>query len=395
MNAERQEWFYRNHFSTARYARLRELLQQRLGTPIEFRIMEAPIFMSAQLRSAIARAATELVQQCTSPDYLSHAIPNAIPEQYRMPDIPSHPTCAVVDFAIVHDGDTYQPRLIELQGFPSLFAYQVFLAQAYHEAYELPEEFSPFFDPTLTMDEYQTLLQRLLLGTHHPDNTALVDYRPFDQKTYPDFAATEILTGVAPTDICSLELAEGTLFHRRGGALQPLRRIYMRAICDELEQYGVSVPFSWSSPPNVEWVVHPNWYFLLSKYSLPFLVHSVVPKAVFCSQIRDFPAGQWVLKPLYSFAGKGVNVEPRKEDFDSIPHSQRHQWILMEKVAYAPALTTPEGPNYLEVRCMIIWEQGATPRPTMSLVRTGRTQMMGSRYLTLPWTGASICFFTD
>ncbi|GIV54275.1 MAG: hypothetical protein KatS3mg039_0793 [Candidatus Kapaibacterium sp.] len=393
MNPERQEWFYRCHYSPERYARLRSILEQSLGTPIEFRIMEAPMFCSNELRTAIAEAALAVVKQCTEPKYLHHAYTSAIPDRYRMPDIPPHPTCAVVDFALALDNGTIVPRLIELQGFPSLFAYQLFLANAYHEAYELHEEFSPFFDQELTKEGYLDLLKRWLLADHHPDNTALVDYKPFEQKTYPDFAATQQLVGMAPSDICALRCEGNMLFHQRGGAWQPLRRIYMRAICDELEQEGAVVPFSWTNPPQVEWVVHPNWYFLMSKYSLPHLHHPSVPRSILCDSIEQIPVGRFVLKPLFAFAGKGVNINPTAADLEAIPPAERSQWILMEKVEYAPVLPTPEGNNCVEVRCMVIWEEGQQPRPTMSLIRTGRGALMGSRYLTQPWTGASICFF--
>lgn len=396
MDSQRQQWFYRAHYSEEGYQRLRTILEQQLGTRIEFRIFEAPVFCSGRLRRAIAEAAVELVRQCTQPDYLAHALSAAIPERYRMPDVAPHPTCAVVDFAISREGDELVPRLIELQGFPSLFAYQYVLATAYHEAYGLKEEFSPFFDPALQMVEYRELLTQWLLGTHHPDNTALVDYRPFEQKTYPDFAATQLLCGMAPTDICELRVVDRQLFHYRAGAWQPLRRIYMRAITDELEQNGIEAPFDWHTPPHVEWVVHPNWYFLMSKYSLPFLRHTTVPAAWFCNQIDGLPrTGEYVLKPLFAFAGKGVVIAPRAEDLEAIPPHERHNWLLMEKVTYAPCLETPAGANFVEIRCMVWWFEGSQPRPTISLVRTGRARLMGSRYHTQPWTGASICFFTD
>jgi len=394
MNRERQEWFYRDHYTNERYVRLKQHLETVLRTRIEFRIMEAPVFCSSELRRLIADASIELVKQCTAQKYLDHAMEAAIPSEYRMPHIPSHPTCAVVDFAITIEDGTITPKLVELQGFPSLFAYQLYLAEAYHIAYELREDFSPFFDASLTFDEYRSTITRWLLGVHNPDNTALVDYHPHQQKTYPDFAATYLLTGMAATDILNLTYVDGMLFHKRGGGLQPLRRIYMRAIPDELEQYGVQLPFAWNTALDVEWVVHPNWYFLMSKYSLPFLQHPSVPRAMFCNQLERIPPiGQFVLKPLFAFAGKGVNLTPSDEDLNDIPETERSKWLLMEKIDYAPVLFTPFGDNFIEVRCMVLWEEGMQPRPTMSLVRTGRAAMMGSRYLTEPWTGASICFF--
>ncbi|MBL7998572.1 MAG: hypothetical protein JNL32_08055, partial [Candidatus Kapabacteria bacterium] len=218
------------------------------------------------------------------------------------------------------------------------------------------------------------------------------------QKTLPDFIATERLTGVAPTDIRSIVKNGTQLYHERGGALVPLKRIYNRAIVDELEDNNVQLPFGWNDALDVEWAGHPNWYFRISKYALPYLRHNSVPSTQFISELQSLPTNldDYVLKPLYAFAGKGVNVAPTAEDIEAIPDEQQSGWVLMEKIRYAECLYTPLGMNKLEIRCMLIWLPDAQrPVPTVSLVRSGRGAMMGARFNSIDWTGATCCLFSD
>jgi hypothetical protein len=167
---------------------------------------------------------------------------------------------------------------------------------------------------------------------------------------------------------------------------------------DELEDAQAQLPFSWTDQLDVEWAGHPNWYFRMSKYSLPYLNHSSVPETMFVDEIESIPYDlmNFVLKPLYAFAGKGVNVNPTQVDIDAIPAEQQHNWVLMEKIHYAECLHTPLGMNKLEIRCMMVWlDEWERPLPTISLVRTGRGAMMGARFNNIEWTGANLCLFGE
>jgi hypothetical protein len=250
----------------------------------------------------------------------------------------------------------------------------------------------------ISVADYRELLRSVICGNHHPDNVALTEIYPHKQKTRVDFIATEQITGVAATDICLLVRMEDTLFHERGGALHPVRRIYNRAIVDEINDENIRLPFSWNDELSVEWAGHPDWYFLMSKAALPYLHHECVPQTDIIASLKQLPAdlSQYVLKPLFAFAGKGVIVSPTQADIEAIPAHEQSSWVLMEKVDYARCMYTPLGMNAVELRCMLIWpESSPQPIPTMSLVRCGRGTMMGARYNTDEWTGATVALFGD
>jgi hypothetical protein len=173
-------------------------------------------------------------------------------------------------------------------------------------------------------------------------------------------------------------------------------------IVDEVMREGVTLPFAYRDELEVEWAGHPNWYFRLSKFSLPYLRHKAVPAAVF---LDDWFAGrgrerlpegreQWVLKPLYSFAGKGIQFAPTDEELAAIAVEDRHGYLLQERVQFEPVIRTPEGMTQAEVRILYVWPDGGALTPMTSLVRMGRGLMMGvdhNRERT--WVGGSAGFF--
>jgi hypothetical protein len=371
-------------------------LNKWLGMTIEYRIVEMPVFVSTALRERLEEASTAIVEECVQTDYLRQTAP-ALEARYTVPHQHPRPLFATVDFAITQNPHTgeYEPKLIELQGFPSLFGYQFVYSHEVMKWYNL--------DPRLNIvlsgkseEEYVHILKRVLLNGHNPDNVCLLEYKPDIQKTRPDFICTEKLTGVQTTDICSVKKEGRTLLHQRGGRWVPIHRIYNRAIVDELDDNKVELPFAWTDDVDVEWAGHPNWYFLMSKFSLPYLKHHSVPRTYFLNELQAVPADMenYVLKPLFAFAGKGVNVHPTSEDIRAVPEHERANWILQERVHYADCVYTPEGMNKVEIRILLIWEDGSPrPVPLMSLLRTGRGAMMGARFNKIPWTGTSSCLF--
>ncbi len=391
-----QQRFHEQMFSKAKHQQLLQSIHTELGSEVKFRIMEAPVFCSYQLRNQIAAAAIELVKQCATPWYKQKSA-SALRPEYTVPGESPHSMFSVVDFAVSMENGQYVPKLVELQGFPSLFGYQQVLSDWMHKVYDLGEGLSPLFTD-LHRDEYLHLFHQAVVGTQSTENVALLELNPYEQKTLPDFLATQNFLGVAPTDIRSVQLRGSQLYHERDGAMVELKRIYNRAIVDELEDTGTVLPFHWNDSLNVEWAGHPNWYFRMSKYSLPFLQHGSVPLTQFLSDLQTIPddLSRSVLKPLYAFAGKGVNVSPTREDIEAVPEDQRENWVLMEKIDYAECVSTPLGANKFEIRCMVIWlDDAAEPVPTINLVRSGRGAMMGARYNMDEWTGATIAFFGE
>lgn len=374
------------------YRRCKEELNAWLGMEIGYRVCEMPIFLSSDMRITLERAAADIIKQCVRPDYIAQSDVTLAPE-YVVPHQNDRPLFSVVDFAICTDDDgSFVPKLIELQGFPSLFGYQYLYASTMRDFYGLPG-----VTPTLsglTEQEYFDVLKRAIFATHDPAECALLEVDPDHQKTRTDFIAMERYIGLQTVDIRSVRKEGRHLMAQRNGRTVRLERVFNRAIVDELDDMGVTLPFSWTDDLDVEWAGHPNWYFRISKYSLPFLKGETVPDTIFTNDSVSIPddLSGYVLKPLFSFAGKGVNVHPSKADLDAIPADQRDKWVLQRKVVYAPCIATPYGPNKVEIRIMLVWfEDAAEPLPVMSLARTGRGELMGARYNVDPWTGSSGC----
>lgn len=391
-----QEYYARRQFSDDKYQRFLAELYKAVGMPIEFRVSEMPLFVSADFRQKLEQASVDIIRQCVTPEYRRHS-DATLEERYTVPGEAERPLFSVVDFAIAEEGGEYTPRLIELQGFPSLFGYQYYFAKVIKDVFELDPSYG-FTLGGLSESAYIELVRTAIMGECDPEEVALLEYLPEQQKTRPDFLALRNLIGLEETDICSVKKEGNKLYHQRKGRWVPIRRIFNRAIIDELDDQGAVLPFDWRDELDVQWAGHPNWYFRISKFALPFLRGSAVPATHFISNVQSVPDDleRYVLKPLYSFAGKGVNVAPTAADIAAIPQEQRSQWVLMEKVQYAESIYTPEGMNKAEIRVLLVWpDTSENPIPAMSLVRTGRGPMMGVRYNSVSWSGSSGGLFRD
>ncbi|MES2767005.1 MAG: hypothetical protein V4642_14115 [Bacteroidota bacterium] len=392
-----QEEYARKIFSGEKFEAFKTAMDEACGMHIPYRVTEMPVFVSAAFKKKLEDAAVAIITQCTEGEIFKASAVTLEP-RYTVPRESPHPTFAVVDFAVTQDAaGEFQPKLIELQGFPSLYGYQYVFATEIKKAFGLADDWDFTFSG-LTEAEYVALLKEALLKDFSPDECALLEYKPLEQKTRPDFLALKALTGLEETDILKVKKDGKTLLHERNGKWVPLRRIFNRAIIDELDEKNVELPFSWQDELDVEWAGHPNWYFRISKFVLPFLKHESVPKTMFLHQLDEIPSDleNYVLKPLYSFAGKGVNIAPTESDIAAIPQKDREHWVLQEKVRYAECVYTPEGMNKVEIRVMMIWPDDAEkPLPVMSLVRTGRGPMMNVNYNSLPWSGSSGCLFGE
>ncbi|HEX4576684.1 MAG TPA: hypothetical protein VH117_05000 [Edaphobacter sp.] len=372
-------------FTPEAYTNLLTRLNALTRTTIEFRIAETPCFFPQSLLNELATTGADLTHQLLdNPAYLQ-ASNQTIPDQYRVPNENPPPNFMTVDFGLVHNPDGgLTPKLVELQAFPSVFGYQDILAQQYIDAFNLNPSLQRYLGG-LTERTYWDLLRQVIIGDHDPENVVLLDIDPGHQKTLPDFHVYEDKLHIATVDIAKLRKQGNRLFYQRNGREIPIHRIYNRAIVDELERKSIQLPFDYRDPLDVEWAGHPNWYFRISKFSLPFLNHPAVPKAVF---LDDWFAGRnleglpcqresLLLKPLYSFAGKGIQFAPTDADLNAIPIADRHLYLLQERVAFEPTIQTPHGPTQAEIRIMYLWPDGGILQPAIALVRLGRGLMMG------------------
>lgn len=366
-----------------------KLLAERCGMPIGFRVSETPCFLPIELVERMANDGKDLIRQLVdNPEYRIKSA-ESIPQEFNVPHQSSHPMFIQVDFGLVRDASgEFQPKLVELQAFPSLYAYQPVLARTFIDVYGL--EGLRYLLGGLDSASYLSLLRQAIVGGQDPENVILMEIDPSNQKTLPDFLLTEKLLGIRTVDITQIKKAGNGLYWEEAGTRVPIKRIYNRAIVDELERKGAELNFDFRDDLVVEWAGHPNWYFRISKFSIPYLKHPSVPKTWFLDQLEQVPEDleNYALKPLYSFAGLGVVIAPRKEDIEAVPEERRSQYILQERLHFEPVIDTPLGGTKVEVRVMYIWVDELTP--VLTILRMGRGLMMGVDHnRNMEWVGSS------
>jgi len=389
-----------------------EWLYAKIGGPFPFRLAETPLFLTKRLRDHLQHSALEIAGQLSRPATLA-ALKKAIPARYDVPNMDGMPHCVQVDFALVRgDSGEIEGRVVELQAFPSLYALETVEADAWAQALRtragLDGDWSCFFSDD--REHTLALMRRCILGDHAPEAVALVDLEPHRQKTAPDFVATKILFDVDSVCVTEIQKEGKKLFRNKDGKRVRIERIYNRMVFDELEVKKVAVPFSWNEELDVTWCSHPNWYWAWSKYSLPHVDHPTVPRARYLSDFYEGGAKlpedleNYVLKPLFSFAGSGVIVDVTKEAVDAVPAERRHDYLLQKKVEYAWTIRMPaarEGDALgahnavkAEVRVMLMRGNDGEPlEALLPLVRLSRGKMLGvdqNKSAETLWTGGSV-----
>ncbi|MCI0446001.1 hypothetical protein L0152_22650 [bacterium] len=169
-------------------------------------------------------------------------------------------------------------------------------------------------------------------------------------------------------------------------------------IFDELiKRNDLKLQFYLTNEVDVEWAGHPNWFFRISKFSMPFIKSEFVPECKFLNEYKTLPPDleHYVLKPLFSFSGTGVIFNLEKKDIESIPDDERKNFLLQHKVNYEPVIQSPDGWVKAEIRILFIWEEATTrPVPFTNLARLSRGEMIGVKYnKDKTWVGGSVCYF--
>jgi len=363
---------FNSRYTPERYQRFLEQLDRGCGTHVKFRNCETPIFLPRELMDRMERDGRELIEQLMTPEYRARS-EETIPEEFRVPNEDARPLFIQVDFGLT---EALEPKLVEIQAFPSLYAYQPYLQKTYRDAYELDLALDP---------SYAEEFRRAVVGDCDPANVVLLEIDPQNQKTLPDFLLTEKMLGIKTVCITQVEKRGNKLFY--DGV--PIHRIYNRVIVDELERKRVRTPFDYRDELDVQWAGHPNWYFRISKFSLPFLKHASVPRTQFVSEGVPGDLENWVLKPLYSFAGLGVVIGPTREDVARVDNPEHY--ILQERVNFAPLIETPFGATKAEIRLMYLWVDEL--HSVTTIIRMGRGKMMGVDHnRDMTWVGASSAF---
>lgn len=382
---------FNNCFNQQKYQYFLKLLNQ--GYPeIPFRVAETPLFISKALSQKLVAAGNEIITLIQQ-DNFKEITQKAIPKEWVVPNENSHPHFMAFDFGLCKDKKgEIAPMLIEMQGFPSLYGFQWHLANSYQQAYQLPQKLTPFFNG-FTTETYFDLLKKIIVGPYSPTQVALVDVAAFQQKTAIDFFITARRMGIK---ILSLEeiKKEGTkLYYTTGSEKIQIKRIYNRLVFDEIADN--TTIFQQSFDPReeleVEWITHPNWFYRISKYTIPFLRGDFVPPTSFLHELTELPTDleNYVLKPLFSFSGRGVVIDVTAADIANIKDPEN--WILQRKVIYEPLIKAPDGGVKAEVRLMYLWPDGEEPQLCINLVRLSRGKMIGvSHNADFDWVGGSV-----
>lgn len=383
-------------FSEAGFRRVVALVEGASGGTIPFRIAESPIFLPLDLLREMARAGEEIVSRALSVPGFADEVAHRLPPGVLMPgDREPHPEFVQCDFALTLDpGGRVHPMLIEMQGFPSLYAFQHVLSEAFAETFDLADAVRHFGEG---VDErgFLAMLRDAIFGRHDPESVALVDVHPWQQGTWPDFRLTQrLFPGLAVVSVTDLRQRGRRLFHLRDGREVPLARVYNRVIWEELRALKMPLGFDPQSGLDVEWAPHPNWFFKLSKLSLPFVRHPNVPATHFLDQPP--PGGldlaRFVLKPLFSFSGRGLTLDVDGGTLAAIPPAERAGYVLQEKIVYGDVMEVPGARVRCEIRLMYLW--GERPRCVLAMPRMSRGRLMGCAFNTTePWTGHGVAFW--
>lgn len=383
------------HFSPDKYSAMLKELDTLYPDAIQFRLAETPVFVPKDFTEKMLSACESIVDLILDPAFMN-ITSAAIPQTDKVGGKYGFPQMIAFDFGIcVNNESGHEPQLIEMQGFPSLYAFQVIYPEVLKNHFDIPTVYSHYLG-NHNRDSYTKLFRKIILGNYSSENVVLLEIQPHEQKTKVDFYCTTDLTGIRPICLTDLIKEGNQLFYNLNGNKTRIHRIYNRVIFDELnsrKDLGNFVDIR--DDLDVEWVPHPDWFYRVSKYTLPFIDHPYVPETFFLNELTQPPADleNYVLKPLFSFAGQGVIIDLKPEDLDQVKDPQN--WILQRKVNYADVIETPDGPAKAEIRVMYLWEEGAArPEPAINLARISKGKMIGTRYnKDKQWVGGSVAFF--
>ena len=387
------------NFKQEYYENLQQEIVDTLGEPCAFRVSETPVFINKQVAKEVFNACDAIIEQLWQLDF-GKIREEFIPTALQSPVPMGKPHFQAIDFGLCNAGTGgVTPQLIELQAFPTLFFYQPILGKAFSRHYpEVPKEDFHYFFNGLGDESYIKEVGKVILGNENPENVILLELFPEKQKTRIDFWATQKALGIAAVCMTKV-LREGRkLYYEKEGKKIRIHRIYNRVIYDELQAIkDLKTDFNLSDDLDVVWVTHPDWFYMISKCIMPLLKHKNIPKSYY---LNDFPTdldfSKYVLKPLFSFAGKGINLHPDKETIDHI--DDKHNYILQQKVDYAWLVETNSPKNSkVELRILYIWsEKENRLKPVINLARMSKGELINVSYQTDDsWIGSSIAFFED
>jgi hypothetical protein len=387
---------FNESFTKEKYEAFLADLNSKHPGAIEFRVAETPVFADKSFKQKVIDACESIVDVITDAQF-KELTKNAIPASEKVPNENAHPHMIAFDFGICmgEDGEP-EPQLIEMQGFPTLFGFQVYYPEVFRTHFPIPENYAQYLGG-YDRESYLKDLKDVIIGDEAVENVILLEIKPHEQKTRIDFYCTQDYLGIQPVCITELIQEGKKLYYLRDGKKTEVRRIYNRVIFDDLNAQKATLGkfVDITQDLYVRWIPHPNWFYRISKFTLPFIRHPYVPPTFFLNEIKQLPDDleNYVLKPLFSFAGQGVLIDVTREDIEKLENFEN--WILQRKVQYADIIETPDIPAKAEIRIMYLWkDEWDRPKPAINLARLSKGKMIGVRFnKDKEWVGGSVCYF--
>jgi hypothetical protein len=386
---------FNEQFSKEKYQDFKDDIAADFDYVPTFRLGETPFFISNELKSQLTEGCNEviaLIQQNNFKELTS----KALELNNKVPNEDEHTTFLAVDFGICEEDGAIIPKLIEVQGFPSLYNYQINLYEKFKKQYPFLDELSPFVT-NISREEYLENLEAVFCNNHPKENVILLEIEPEKQNTKIDFYYCRRDLGIPIVCVTEIIKRGKQLFYKNEiGEEILVKRIYNRVIFDELNlRTDLKLNFSFSDELDVEWAGHPNWFFRISKFILPLLKGKYFIETTLLSELTEIPEDleNYVLKPLFSFSGAGVVFHVKKEDIETVINKELY--ILQKKVNYSPIVQSPDGKVKAEVRMLCTWKKEDTaPTLLSNLVRLSRGEMIGVKYnQDKDWVGGTIGLF--
>ncbi|GGI28075.1 hypothetical protein [Pedobacter mendelii] len=392
--AQRQK--YNQQFTTEKYKNFINELESGFKE-IPFRVAETPVFVPKALKEKLITAGKEIIELIKQPNF-KELTQKSIPSNWNVPNENKQPHFLTFDFGICkNEAGELSPMLIEMQGFPSLYAFQIHLANTFRKCFDIDNSTNHFLSG-FDEEKYIKLFKEVIIGKHQPYEVAIMDVDALNQKTAIDFFVTQKMLGIKILALEDIKKVDNKLFYEENGKLIQLKRIYNRLIFDEVADNEdiFKNSFDPRDKLEIEWVTHPNWFYRISKYTMPFLKSEFVPETRFLNEITEIPADleNYVLKPLFSFAGMGVIIDVTEADINKI--SDPENWILQRKVNYEAVVQSPDGGVKVEIRMMYLWPDGGQPQLCTNLARLSKGKMIGVRYnADFNWVGGTVGFMEE
>jgi hypothetical protein len=386
---------FNSQFTEEKYQEFKDDIASDFGYEPTFRIGETPLFISNELKKQLLEGCDDVIKLIQQKDF-KKLTNKSLDINHKVPNEDEHTTFLAIDFGICEENGVVIPKLIEVQGFPSLYNYQINLYEKFKKLYPFLKDLTPFIND-ISVQEYYKILEEVICNNHPKENVILLEIEPEKQNTKIDFYYCRRDIGIPIVCVTEIIKKGKQLFYKNESGEEILvKRIYNRVIFDELDlRTDLKLNFNFSDELDVEWAGHPNWFFRISKFILPFLKGKYFIETTLLSDLKVIPEDleNYVLKPLFSFSGTGVIFHVKKEDIEAVV--EKELYILQKKVHYIPILQSPDGKVKAEVRVLCVWKKDdAAPTLLCNLARLSRGEMIGVKFnKDKDWVGGTLGLF--